>query len=563
MKFDIFGWQARKEAAALTLDAERERTLRMERRTQARIMSRVFGDSAPQASISSLQSELYNNAEKSSNSLYRTSSLYSGDNRRLQRLSRMAIFESPAGASIVNRLAELVVGSGLMLRPQPLWDLIPGAPTDPTARALWIRNVEQRYRLWAKSYRPEYNTRRNLYQLSRACFDYLLQDGEYFVLFRYAATGAVNPLTIQIIPPENIQGGSTTTPGNEVVNGIEYDQYGEAIAYFVFDDKTGQTTRVARFGSKSGRVMMLHNYLTTNEKQRRGVPYLANVIEEIVKLGQYESLEIQAAIVNALFAVWIKPPADQDGEPVIDTGSGARRTGTTQTKVEVDQNAATEEYIQSTKKLDFTHGGIILDGLPAAHEPVSFDTKRPNVNFGAFTETVEKKIAAAKGIAQSLVGLQFNNSYSGARGELLTSWMTVDRFRRGHGYDFEDDVYQMWFIGEAYRGNISAPGIASKDVLLAYTNATWIGNQRPDIDPLKSVTAHVMEQKYGYKTGDEITAERTGGDYAANLETIKGELEKIAAANAPMEAISNMAENLAADVLGEELKEESEAEGAI
>jgi len=559
MTFDPFGLKSRAKITENLLEIETQRTEQTRIRAQSKIAG-LFKRSIPKASMSSLESELYGTGEKSSNSLYRISQLYSGTNDRLRRLSRIARFESPTAAAMIGRMSEFVVGSGLQLRPQPLWDLIPGAPTDQTARDAWCRNVEQRYRLWAKSYRPEYNTRRNLYQISRALFEHLLTDGEYFILFRYSSTGAANPLSLQIIPPENIQGGSTTVAGHEVVNGIEYDQYGQAIAYFVLDDKTGLTTRIARFGSKSGRVMMLHNYLTTNEKQRRGVPYLAKVIEEIVKLGQYESLEIQAAIVNAIFAVWVKPPEDMDGEAVFSEGA-PKRTGTKTTKVEIGDPLA-ETYIQNANKLDFTHGGTILDALPAGHSVESFDTSRPNVNFGAFTDTVDKKISSAVGLAQSLVSLQFNNSYSGARGELLTSWMTVDRFRRGHGYDFEDDVYQMWFIGEVYRGNIIAPGaISSRDLLLAYTNATWIGNQRPDIDPLKSVTAHVMEQKYGYKTGDEITAERTGGDYAANLETIKGELAKVAEANAPMGAIDNMAENLAAAILGEELATEAAAQG--
>jgi lambda family phage portal protein len=559
VKFDPFGFNARREAAKMTLEAERERTRRTEIRARSKILAR-FENMMPKASISTLQNELYPTAEKSSNSLYRTSGMYAGDNRRLQRLSRIALFESPIGASLVGRLSEVVVGSGLSLRPQPLWDLISGAPTDLAERDAWCRNVEQRYRLWSKSYRPEYNTRRNLYQLSRACFDYLLQDGEYFVLFRYAATGAVNPLTIQIIPPENIQGGSTNTPGNEVVNGIEYDQYGEAIAYFVLDDKTGQTTRVSRFGPKSGRVMMLHNYLTTNEKQRRGVPYLANVIEEICKAGQYESLEIQAAIVNALFAVWVKPPADMDGEATITAGA-PKRTGSQSTAVESETGTDAEEYVQNARKLDFTQGGTIVDALPAGHELQSFDSKRPNVNFGSFLSEVKKNIAASRGMPLAAMDMVFNNSYSGARGELLLFWNTVERFRLNHGWDFEDDVYQMWFMGEVYRGNIVAPGVASsKDLLLAYTNAIWIGNQRPDIDPLKSVTANVMEQKYGYKTGAEITAERTGGDYAANLETIKTELEKVAEANGPMKALDAMAENLAATILGEELQNDNPEE---
>ena len=559
MNFDPFGFKARRESLALKADIERSKARRTEILAHSRVLSQMFS-AAPKASISSLSSELYPEAEKSPGSMFRTSNTYAGNNDRLRRLSRIAIHESPIGASMVGRMAEVTVGAGLSLRPQPLWDLIPGAPTEREDRDEWCRNVEQRYRLWAKSYRPEYNTRRNLYQISRTCFDYLLQDGEYFVLFRYSATGAVNPLTLQIIPPENITGGSTTTPGNEVVNGIEYDRYGEAIAYFVLDDKTGQTTRVARFGPKSGRTMMLHNYLSTNEKQRRGVPFLANVIEEICKAGQYETLEIQAAIVNAMYAVWVKPPVDMDGEATITAGA-PKRTGAQSTAVERETGTDAEEYVQNARKLDFTQGGLIVDALPAGHELESFDTKRPNVNFGAFLTEVKKNIAAAKGQPLAVVDMVFNNSYSGARGELLLFWMTVDRYRTNHGVDFEDDVFQMWFIGEVYRGNIKAPGaLDNRDTMLAYTNADWIGNQRPDIDPLKSVTAHVMEQKYGYKTGAEITSERTGGDYAANLETIKTELEKVADANSPMKALDAMAENLAATILGEELQNDNPEE---
>ena len=559
MPFDPFGLKAREKITANQLAIERERTEQGRIRARTRL-ARLFQQSAPRASISSLENELYPQGEKSANSLYRTSALYSGNNERLRRLSRMARFESPTASAMIDRLSEFVVGGGLKLRPQPLWDLIPGAPADTETRAAWVRNVEHRYRLWAKSYRPEYNTRRNLYQLSRALFEYLLTDGEYFCLFRYSATGYVNPLSLQIIPPENIQGGTTNTPGNTIVNGIEYDATGTAVAYHVLDEKSGTVSRISRFGPKSGRTMMLHNYLSINEKTRRGVPYLSNVIEEMAKEGQYERLEIQAAIVNALLAVWVKPPADMDGEAVISNGRPAR-AGEQTTAVPDTGYVKAEEYVHNANKLDFTSGGIVLDALPAGHEVQSFDTKRPNVNFGTFTHAIRKSVAAARGVPVSALDLDFNNSYSGARGELLALWMSIDRFRNNHGWDFEDDVYQMWFIGEVYRGNITAPGATNdRDTFLAYTNATWIGNQRPDIDPLKSVTAHVMEQKYGYKTGDEITAERTGGDYTENLIRVKQELAGVAEANAPMGAIEKMTEAVAAAILGAELQKES-AEG--
>jgi lambda family phage portal protein len=447
-------------------------------------------------------------------------------------LSRMAAFESPIAGAMLGRLAEVVVGSGLSLRPQPVWDIIdPAKRLDDAARNEWSRNVEQRYRLWSRSYAPEYNTRRNLPQLSRAAFDYLLQDGEYFALLRYANTARANPLSIQLIPPENITGGHATTEGGECVYGIEYDSYGQAIAYWILDDKTGQSTRVARYGAKSGRVMMIHNYLSTNEKQRRGVPYLASCLQELVKLGHYEDLELQAAIVNALFAVWVKPPADMDGEPVL--GGGARKT--TADKIEVAEGTTeADEYVAQANKLDYERGGLILDALPAGHEVQSFDAKRPNAGFDNFFHAVTRNLAASKGQPVSAVELNFNQSYSGARGELLMFWMAVERFRQNHGYDFEDDIYQMWFLGEVDRTRIDAPLIyQGKDYLLAYTSALWIGNRLPNMDPKNLVEANILEHEKGYKTGDMITSETNGSDYNDNLRTIEGEFERLSKVKTP------------------------------
>lgn len=539
ISFDPFGFKARAETAKYYAQAEHEKTERTKVYAKLSVIKDMFGGKK----ASALGNDLFESAEKSPGALTGVSMLYNSNPDALRRLSRISILQSPTAGAMVGRLAEVVVGSGLRLRPQPFWDIIdPNKNISPEQRAEWEKNTEQRYRMWGKSYSPEYNTRRNLPQLSRACFDYLLQDGEYFVMFRYANTREQNPLTLQIIPPENIAGGYTNKPGHTVVNGIEYDANGEAVAYFIHDDSTGKNTRVPRFGERSGRVIMLHNFLSTNEKQRRGVPYLASCIQELIKLGHYEDLEIQAAIVNALFAVWVETPEDQEPAAPI-SGQGARRASDA-TKQTTSTTPGADEYVSKFNTLDVSKGGIIADALPGGAQMKSFDTSRPNVNFGTFFSEVKKNIASSKGLPLSAVDLAFNNSYSGARGELLMFWMSVNRFRQNHGYDFEDDVFQMWLLGEVARGRITAPGVTtSKELLLAYTNAEWIGNQRPDIDPLKSVNANIQEQKHGYRTGAEITAERTGGDYNENLDTINTEWRKVAEANSHMENIKSTSQN--------------------
>ncbi len=104
-----------------------------------------------------------------------------------------------------------------------------------------------------------------------------------------------------------------------------------------------------------------------------------------------------------------------------------------------------------------------------------------------------------------------------------------------------DLVYRMWLWGEIQQGKIQSPGFfEDEEIQYAWSNAKWIGNQRPDIDPLRSVKAHISEQNRGFKTGKQITAERGGGDYDENLVRVAGELEKVAEMQIPFTATEDV-----------------------
>ena len=486
----------------------------------------------------SMTSELYNSEFQSASKYQGAMDLYrshwQGSNDHLRRLSRIAAFESPTAEAMLGGLVDIVVGGGLQLQVEPMWDLIatevPGfsvQANDPDYQKTWRQTVERRHRLWWQSRQPSYNGDRTGYQIDRDAFRYLLQDGEYFVVLRYSSSRRGSPLTIQFIPPENVVGGTNPAAGNIIDNGIEYNKKGDAVAYHVLNDRTGTTTRISKYGSRSGRQYVIHNYLKTNEKQRRGVPWLSNVIHELTKLGDYEVLEIQAAVINALFAVWVQPPENEDGEPVLGAGA-VKKSGATADPSGYDP-AITETYVANANRLDFSTGGVMLDALPAGHKVESFDTKRPNKGFNDFFHAVKTNLAASKRQPVSIVDLVFNNSYSGARGELLVFWMTVTNWRRSHGRDFHDIVYPMWMWGEVERDRIEAPGFGYDEFIRqAYCNAEHIGNQRPDIDPYNSVRAHKLEEENGYKSGEQITVERGGGDQSENLQALRKKREEMA-----------------------------------
>lgn len=448
-----------------------------------------------------------------------------------RRNSRKVYDQSPVAQSMVTTFATLTVGKGLGLEAQPMYDLIPDAKgwTDDQKRD-WQTTTEHRYKLWAKRRTISYENNNNRYQQEQQIFHDLLIDGEYFELYRYSANTKRNPMTIQLIKPEDVRtpSGSTVASGNCEEDGIEYDARGAAVAYHIYDHKTDKTIRVLREGVRSGRTFVNHVKLGHN---RRGVGILANIVTELMKLGDYELLEIQAAVVNALYALWVETPEGDDGMPTVSAGLGSASQTTEQSET------SAEDWLRDRKNLDYSEGGLIVDALPGGYQIKSHDTKRPNVNFGMFMDQVKKNLASSRGLPVSVLDKQFQNNYSASRGELILAWYEIETYRFNHSMT-NDLVYKMWLWGEVANSKIIAPGFTSdEDTRDAWCNAEWNGNQRPDIDPLKSVQAHMMEQNRGYRTGKKITAERNGGDYDENLRIVKGELEQVAENQVPFQPV--------------------------
>ncbi|MCK5603251.1 hypothetical protein KAR91_15315, partial [Candidatus Pacearchaeota archaeon] len=129
---------------------------------------------------------------------------------------------------------------------------------------------------------------------------------------------------------------------------------------------------------------------------------------------------------------------------------------------------------------------------------------------------------------------EFDGSYSAARGELLVFWNRVMTLRFDHSTDYESVIYQMWLWGEVDRDIFDMPGWENEEIRDAWSNANFSGPQRPDIDPLQSFKAAEGEVKEGFKTNQQTTSERGGGDFDENIERLIAENKKKAEANEPL-----------------------------
>jgi len=484
--------------------------------------------SARMSSFRTFPDELYSSGIKSGPN----AGILLHSNDMARRHSRIAYNISPVAQSIVSTINTLTVGKGLDLEAQPIWRLIPAfaniMEVSTVQRSEWMKSVESKYMLWSKRKTTSYDEQLNRYQQEQEIFKRLLIDGEYFEVYRYSSNTKRNPMTIQLIRAEDVRtpSGSRIIQDNSEEYGIEYNVKNIAVAYHIYDHDKKHTIRVLKKGPRSGRIFVNHIKLGSN---RRGVGIIAPMVTELMKLGDYEVLELQAAIINALYAVWVQTPVGEEGIPTLNAGIADITQGAT--------TISAESWLKDRKELNYNEGGLVADALPGGYEIKSHDTKRPNVNFGNFMDQVKKNLASSVNIPISVIDKQFKNNYSASRGELILAWYEVDRYRFNQSMT-NNLVYRMWLWGEVQNESISAPGFFdSEEIQDAWSNAKWIGNQRPDIDPLRSVKAHISEHNRGYKTGKQITVERGGGDYDENLDRVKDELEKIAEMQIPFKEV--------------------------
>ncbi|WP_143494913.1 MULTISPECIES: phage portal protein, partial [unclassified Pseudomonas] len=131
--------------------------------------------------------------------------------------------------------------------------------------------------------------------------------------------GCVFSTRLQLIEADRVSNPNGGLDQVDLVDGVEFDGLGAPIAYHVCTGYPGEYLagrtlaweRLTAFGAVTGRRRVLH-VLADKERpgQKRGMPYLAPVLEPLQKLERYSSAELMAAVISAMFTVFIKKSSE-------------------------------------------------------------------------------------------------------------------------------------------------------------------------------------------------------------------------------------------------------------
>jgi lambda family phage portal protein len=390
---------------------------------------------------------------------------------------------------ILRKLVNNTIGpNGITVEPQPR-RLIDGSIHEDLAKIL-----ADLWRDWSK--RPEVTYQYNNAKMQRVAASAWFRDGEVFAQMLSGPVptlkhGTRVPFSLELLEADMVP--LDVEDGSKVQQGIQYNAWGQPVAYQVYKVHPGDTLWQVKSALKTiPAERMIHAKRADRIGQRRGVSEFASVITRLEDVKDYEESERIAAKIAASMAAFIKKGTPDLYElPTTETGEVEMRSMRFQP-------------------------GMVFDDLRPGEEIGTIDTNRPNTNLQAHRDSQLRAVAAGVGASYSAISRNYNGTYSAQRQELVEQWVDYQVLADEFTSQFLQPVYEE-FVAVA-----AASGMIPHSMMLeletgSLDDALYIGQQMPWIDPMKEADAFAMLEQHNYISGPEIIRRR-GGNPTSTLD---------------------------------------------
>jgi lambda family phage portal protein len=386
---------------------------------------------------------------------------------RLRTAARDLVRNNGHAKKARNKIAEHVVGWGIVAKPQP---------KSQAALDVWKR--------WAESKECDAEGRLDFYGLQKLVMRSVVESGEVLVRqrLRLPQDGLSIPMQLQVLEPDFLDTEKNLTVRDRegrivsrILHGVEFDALGRRVAYWLFPEHPGATdiTGVG-FGAGASRRIpasgILHVYLQERPGQVRGPSWFAASLLKFKDFDEYGDATLMKQKIAACLAVITS-----------DTDGSAAALGTT------DQSTSPE--------LDLLEPGMILNVPPGREVNV---VQPPSVReHGEYSRITLHEIAAGLGTTyEDLTGDYSQVNFSSARMSRLSHWDQVHEWRWNMLIpQFCDPVWSWAMEAAAIMGMASSASVR------------WTPPPMPMIEPDKEGLAHQRNIRNGLKTLPQVLRE--------------------------------------------------------
>lgn len=427
---------------------------------------------------------------------------------KLRDRSRELYRNNTIGRGAVSTTVTNVIGTGLSLQSRVDRKVL-GISEDEAGE--WEANTEMQFNMWAESLYCDASMSSDLNELMELAFRTTLVGGEVLTTMPIIPGRGFNPLAIQLIegdrlsnPPEH------PFDDDKISGGIENGPYGEPKAYYIqathpnAPQPKREWKRILAYGGQSKRLQVIHLFRKDRPGQKRGLPMLTPVIDAIKTLGQYTDAEVQKALIQALYTVFIKTESGELDGTAYDKRESELDKGEDETKIEL--------------------GAGTVVGLAENESIETAGSTSPNPNYDPFFSSIMKQVGMALEIPLEVLQKHFQSSYSAARGALLDAWRTFKARRVWFSRRWCRPIYEEWLFWAIALGQVNAPGYFDSEILRrAWSGAQWVGPSPGHLDPQREANYWGTMVDRRWASNSEASSALQGNDFDSTIQRIARE----------------------------------------
>ncbi|MCK9550888.1 phage portal protein [Aquamicrobium sp.] len=279
---------------------------------------------------------------------------------------------------------------------------------------------------------------------------------------------------LRVLDPALID--SSRTDHNLTFSGIELDENGKRLAYWILPEKPADIFASFAPSQRVDADSVLHVFKPVGAGQVRGASWLSPIILPASDFDQYCDALLMSAKVAAMHAGFI---VNQNGTP------------------------GDELYSDSEPKLE--PGALTRLGLG---EDVKFNSPQQLQSADAFLKHGLRQLAAGLSLPEFLLSGDLSQAnYSSLRAGLLPFRQRVEQIQYGVLVpQFLAPVWRAVILHGVLSGELDAPDFGSNPD--AYLKADWLMPRPLQVDPLKDTQATVAEIEAGLTSRRKAVAER-------------------------------------------------------
>lgn len=389
---------------------------------------------------------------------------------------------------ITGKFFKAVVGSGLTHQAEPNEAVLKLSGID-TDFSEFKKNSEALFEVYTNSKYSDYHKRDWFHEKATEAFSNSFLGGDCLCVVRIDEYGP----NIQVI-----DGQQVSTPfddkgigdGNKIIHGIELDEKGRHVAFWVSSTSTNLEIKHTRIKAENSNGNLMAWMIYGNKERidhHRGIPVISSILEKIAKLDRYIEASVSKAEQTANVVYAFEHNEVSTGENILTQQLSSRKGA------EGDTETAYEKNGRSATMLRQSTSGTVMNLTPGS-KLVSLSNVG-ETSFNEFWRAVFVGLCASVDIPEEVALQKYEQNYSSSRAAINGWEHIVEIYRQKFAKKSYEPFYRVWLEYQILTDKIKAPGFLEAQMngdfmaTEAYFGARFTGKKMPHIDPLKEAKA--------------------------------------------------------------------------